>query len=68
MARYYVNKNPQSTGEHEVHSETCSHLPATENREYLGQFSSCYAAVDEGAQRHPKVDGCHYCGPECHKG
>lgn len=26
--RYYVNKNSQSNGDHEVHTRSCSFLPA----------------------------------------
>ena len=45
MALYYVNKNAQSNGDHEVHKTGCSWLPKTENRIYLGDFSSCSLAV-----------------------
>lgn len=27
MARYYVNTNAQSTGEHEVHKDGCHRMP-----------------------------------------
>ena len=36
MASYYVNKNAQSNGDHEVHVYGCSFFPAAENRLYLG--------------------------------
>jgi hypothetical protein len=39
MYKYYVNKNAQSNGDHEVHKESCSYLPNLENRIYLGVFS-----------------------------
>jgi len=39
--RYYVNKNAQTNGDHEVHTETCTWLPDVENRLYLGNFTSC---------------------------
>ncbi len=32
MPKYYVNSNAQSNGDHEVHVETCSHLPSALNR------------------------------------
>ena len=38
MKHYYVNKNPQIRGEHEVHSSDCIYLPTLENRQYLGYF------------------------------
>jgi len=47
MALYYVNKNAQPTGEHEVHKDDCSFLPDSENRIYLGYFDNCKDAVNE---------------------
>ena len=38
MARYYVNKNGQPNGDHEVHTTGCSRLPDAVNRIYLGAF------------------------------
>jgi hypothetical protein len=29
MAKYYVNKNKQSNGDHEVHKEGCNYMPET---------------------------------------
>jgi hypothetical protein len=52
MAKYYVNKNAQSNGDHEVHVSTCSFLPDTENRLYLGEFSHCRNAVAEAKKTH----------------
>lgn len=45
MDYYYVNKNAQSTGEHEVHKSTCSYLPHSSNLIGLGYFSNCVDAV-----------------------
>ena len=46
MPRYYVNKNAQSNGDHEVHRSDNCPTPADEsNRLYLGQFDSCRPAV-----------------------
>ncbi|MEZ6030414.1 MAG: hypothetical protein R3C46_11760 [Hyphomonadaceae bacterium] len=67
MARYYVNKNAQSSGEHEVHEFSCSFLPQPENRIYLGEFSSCGPAIQEARRHYSNVDGCYYCCPACHK-
>lgn len=66
MARYYVNKNAQPNGDHEVHTASCSFVPDPENRIYLGEFSSCYGAVREAKKLYPKSDGCFYCCKECH--
>ncbi len=64
--RYYMNKNAQSNGDHEVHESTCSRLPYTENRLYLGDFSSCFAAVREAKKYDKDADGCFYCSKACH--
>ncbi len=41
MAKYYVNDNAQSNGDHEVHKEGCTGMPLSSNRTYLGDFSNC---------------------------
>ncbi len=67
MKKYYVNKNAQSTGEHEVHCENCSYLPDSNNRLYLGYFNDCKDAIKEAKKYYINVDGCYYCCPSCHK-
>lgn len=64
--KYYVNKNAQSTGEHEVHKEGCSYLPASENRLFLGCFDNCKDAVAEARKTYKVIDGCYYCCNSCH--
>lgn len=66
MAKYYVNSNAQSNGDHEVHKEGCSYMPSTENRLYLGDFITCQGAVLEAKKRYPKSNGCYYCSNACH--
>jgi hypothetical protein len=66
MAYYYVNKNAQSNGDHEVHTGDCSWLPAAENRIYLGQFSNCRDAVAEARRYYSQCNGCYYCSNACH--
>ena len=66
MKLYYVNKNAQANGDHEVHEGGCYWLPATENRTYLGTFSSCHGAVQEARKHYTQVDGCAHCSPDCH--
>ena len=66
MASYYVNKNAQSNGDHEVHKAGCSYMPALSNRLYLGEFSSCGPAVTEAKKTYSKADGCAHCSPACH--
>jgi hypothetical protein len=64
--KYYVNKNKQKTGEHEVHNIDCPYLPDVENRMYLGDFSNCKDAVREAKKHYDDVDGCYYCCKACH--
>ena len=66
MKKYYVNKNAQKNGDHEVHTLDCSYLPKPENRQYLGTFSSCHRAVEEAKKYYSNSDGCAYCCSECH--
>ncbi len=68
MKDYYVNKNPQSNGDHEVHHEDCNYLPSVENRRYLGLFSNCSGAVQESKKTYPRSNGCYFCSRECHTG
>ena len=65
--RYYVNKNAQPTGEHEIHKSTCLWLPDMENRLYLGEFDNSYDAKKAAKKYYRNVDGCFYCCPEIHK-
>ncbi len=68
MPRYYVNKNAQPNGDHEVHqTEDCPNPANEENRDYLGDFPSCHGAVAEAKKRYPTADGCKFCSPDCHK-
>ncbi|WBQ09279.1 hypothetical protein L2D01_10260 [Hyphomonadaceae bacterium ML37] len=66
MARYYVNKRAQATGEHEVHRDGCSYLPAPENRVYLGDFPDCHHAIEKARSMFGKSDGCYHCSYACH--
>lgn len=66
MKKYYVNRNPQVNGDHEVHDEYCRYLPTVSNRMYLGLFYSCRGAVIEAKKTYSNADGCKTCSPECH--
>ena len=66
MSKYYVNKNAQDYGDHEVHTTGCSYFPKPENRIYLGEFSSCGPAVKEAKKHYDQVNGCYYCCNACH--
>jgi len=67
MTKYYVNKNAQPNGDHEVHETGCSWMPDEQNRTYLGDFASCTSAVAEAKKTYPTADGCAHCSPACHK-
>ena len=66
MASYYVNKNAQSNGDHEVHTTGCEWMPDAANRVYLGDFSSCFPAVTAARTYYGQVNGCYFCSRECH--
>lgn len=68
MAKYCVNTNPQSTGEHEVHNVTsgCRYLPDPSNRRQLGDHANCHSAVAAAKVHYTNVDGCFYCSKACH--
>lgn len=63
---YYVNKNAQSNGDHEVHTATCSFLPESGNRIYLGDYTACSPAVTKAKQHYTQSNGCFYCSRACH--
>ncbi len=66
MTSYYVNRNAQSNGDHEVHRTGCSYLPQPQNRFYLGEFATCTAAVRKAQEYYRQSNGCYYCSPNCH--
>ncbi len=63
---YYVNKNAQANGDHEVHTSGCTWLPNQENRIYLGDFTSCRDAVIAAKRYYIQVNGCYFCSNFCH--
>lgn len=66
--RYYVNKTAQANGDHEVHTSTCSRLPAETNRIDLGDFTDCASAVAAARKHYTQVNGCYHCANACHTG
>jgi hypothetical protein len=68
MPRFYVNKNAQSNGDHEVHESGCSWMPAEKNRIYLGSFDNCHEAVEEAKKHYEQVNGCYHCSNPCNTG
>lgn len=66
--RYYVNRNAQANGDHEVHELTCSFVPGESSRIYLGDYSSCRPAVTAARKHFSQVNGCFFCSRVCHTG
>lgn len=66
MYNYYVNKNEQPNGDHEVHRDGCTWMPAVANRIHLGVFNNCHDAVREAQKYYEQVNGCATCSPLCH--
>jgi hypothetical protein len=68
MPSYYVNKNAQPNGDHEVHVEGCVRLPEPGKRQYLGEFTNCRPAVEVGRGYFHQLNGCAHCCPDCNTG
>ena len=66
MPRYFVNKNAQSNGDHEVHNEYCGRCPNPENRIPLGWHATCVTAVAQAKFHYVTANGCYYCSNMCH--
>jgi len=66
MERYYVNRDEQSNGNHEIHIETCSCIESMDNKEDLGTFYSCQSALQEALRRGYDANGCALCCPDCY--
>lgn len=66
MPAYYVNKQEQSNGDHEVHRPICAYFPSMADAEYLGDYSNCYSAVVVARTYYSQVNGCKFCCLPCH--
>lgn len=64
--KYYVNKQAQPNGDHEVHKDGCGWMPLGVNKKELGEYYSCEAAVTEAKKSYDQVNGCYYCCYACH--
>lgn len=64
--KYYVNRQRQANGDHEVHDDACRYLPNPENRLYLGIYPNCIGAVTEAKKTYPTANGCRTCSILCH--
>jgi hypothetical protein len=68
MAEYYVHKNAQGNGDHEVHTTGCAFMPNEANRIYLGDFATCARAVVEAQKHYQQSNGCYFCARPCNTG
>ena len=50
MNLYFVDKNKQLEGAHDIHTFECSCLPAGDHRIFLGAFLTCQEALIEARQ------------------
>lgn len=66
MAQYFVNRNAQANGDHEVHANTCIYLPLPANRLDLGLHLSCASAVAQAKLTYRQSNGCRTCSYPCH--
>ncbi|MGQ1908194.1 hypothetical protein ACT3CE_00255 [Marinifilum sp. RC60d5] len=64
MPRYYVNRNAQANGDHEVHKEGCDWMPSSKID--LRIFSNCESAVAAAENYYSTADGCEHCCKACH--
>lgn len=61
--KYYVNKQANAQGQHDLHSEFCGFLPTTAKRIYLGDFSNCSEAESRATKLLGQINKClHCCG------
>ncbi|HJV52016.1 MULTISPECIES: hypothetical protein [Oxalobacteraceae] len=66
MASYYVNRHAEANGDHEVHKHDCPRLALADDKQFLGDFVSCYGAMAEALRLYPTANGCIDCAPHCH--
>jgi hypothetical protein len=72
MNNYYLNKNAQSNGDHEIHKESCYYYYMYRggfNFEFFGAFATEFEAIRYARSKYPylKIDGCAYCCPSIHQ-
>jgi len=66
MQHYYVNKQAQPNGEHEVHVPRCTYVAEGEDAVHLGTFVNCKEALQAAHAYYEKVNGCAWCCQDCH--
>ena len=66
MASYYVSDLALDDGRHEVHQYGCKRLFEPGHSTYLGEFDTCWPAVEAAKRVFPQSNGCRECVPDCH--
>lgn len=61
MSLFYVDKNEQGNGDHEVHTANCTHSPEIKKCEPLGYHTACSTALNAAKEIYPQSNGCYYC-------
>lgn len=67
MFYYYLNREAQPDGYHEIHKEGCAFLPSPKNRIRLGAHPNDQSAFREAKKHFTRVDGCYYCCKSIHR-
>ena len=67
-ANYYVNRNAQQNGDHEVHREGCEWLALALDTALLGSYTNCRDAVMHAKRLGYRANGCKTCSRDCHTG
>jgi len=63
MYQYYVSKNKQEIGKHEVHREGCEKMPI--EKVEVGQHHECAPAIKQAEKMGYSSTGCAECSLEC---
>jgi hypothetical protein len=58
---YFVNRNSQINGKHEVHKESCFFLSIEKNRISLGLFCNAQDALKKAKEIYPAAEVCSFC-------
>jgi hypothetical protein len=66
MDIYYVNRQAQPNGDHEVHKQACAYRPSASNQISLGFQSNCRDAVRAAKSYFAQSNGCYWCSVACH--
>ena len=66
MYSYFISKEKNGAGKHELHASVCYKLPDPGKRIYIGEFEDCVQAMRLAESMIRSMDGCPLCSPRCH--